>query len=75
MFDKQLMDLIEPFIAKDDIEDPNHVAEVLANETEKFSRNPNYLSPFAKRAKEQFYDYMGGKYDDITIAVAQIKLF
>ena len=33
-----------------------------------------YLSPFAKSAREQYYDFMGGKSDDITIAVAQIKL-
>ena len=32
------------------------------------------MSPFAKNAKAHFYDFMGGKQDDITVAVAQIKL-
>ncbi len=32
------------------------------------------MSPFAKSARAQFYDYMGGKPDDITVAVAQVKL-
>ena len=32
------------------------------------------MSPFAKNAQREFYDYVGGKPDDITVAVAQIKL-
>ena len=32
------------------------------------------MSPFAKHARECFYDYNGGKPDDITVAVAQVQL-
>lgn len=32
------------------------------------------MSPFAQNAKTNFFDYVGGKQDDITVAVAQIKL-
>ena len=32
------------------------------------------MSPFAKSARANFYDYVGGKPDDITVAVAQIKI-
>ena len=59
---------------KDDIEDVTLVADVIATECEKWSKDQYYLSPFAKSAREQFYDYNGGKSDDITVAVAQIKL-
>ena len=54
--------------------DPNQLADVIANEAERLSNDATYLSPFATGAKEQFYDYLGGKQDDITVAVAQIKL-
>lgn len=34
----------------------------------------NYFSPFGKKAREAFYDFRGGKSDDITVVVGQIKL-
>ena len=77
MFDEKIKQLIEPHLndRRDDLmEDPTAVANVIADEAEKLSHIPNYLSPFAKSAKEYSYEYMGGKQDDITVAVAQIKL-
>jgi hypothetical protein len=32
------------------------------------------MSPFAKGAREFYYDYMGGKPDDITVIVGQVVL-
>ncbi len=32
------------------------------------------MSPFAKGAREYYYDYIGGKPDDITVIVAQVIL-
>ena len=32
------------------------------------------MSPFAKEARAKFYDYIGGKVDDITVMVAQVKI-
>ena len=71
------MDIINPFLASktNDIQDPNKVAEAIAVETEKHSLNPHHLSPFAKAAQEYSYEFMGGKADDITLAVAQVKLY
>ena len=75
LFDEKIIDLIAPFVrGKEALEDPNLIADVIAQEAEKWSRDSFYLSPFAKSAREQFYDYMGGKQDDITVAVAQVKL-
>ena len=51
------------------------MAEAIAVETEKHSLNPHHLSPFAKAAQEYSYEFMGGKADDITLAVAQVKLY
>ena len=75
LFDVRIVELIKPFIrGRDDILDPDLLAEIIANEAEKFSRNQSYMSPFAKSAREAFYDYIGGKQDDITVAVCQVKL-
>ena len=75
LFDVRIIELIKPFIrGSDDILDPALVAEIIAAEAEKFSRNQGYMSPFAKNANKYFHDYRGGKPDDITVAVAQVKL-
>ena len=72
MFDQQIMEIIKPFVDTEDsnIDDPILVAETIAAETEKHSQDPDYLSPFAEGAKEYYEDYLGGKEDDITLAVA-----
>ena len=75
LYDVRIIELIKPFIrGRDGLLDPGLVAEIIANEAEKFSRNQGYMSPFAKSARDHFYDYVGGKSDDITVAVAQVKL-
>ena len=75
LFDVKIIELIRPFLRDtDDLVDPELVAEVIALEAEKYSNQGNYLSPFAKGAREQFYDYNGGKPDDITIIVGQVIL-
>ena len=75
LFDVRIIEMIRPFIrGRDDVLVPDLVAEIIATEAEKFSRNQGYMSPFAKAAREAFHDYYGGKPDDITVAVAQVKL-
>lgn len=70
-----MIDLVRPFMRDADVlADPELVAEVIATEAEKFSLNQNYVSPFTKGAREHYYDYVGGKPDDITVIVAQVKL-
>ena len=32
------------------------------------------MSPFAKHAHDNFYDYRGGKPDDISVVVAQVYI-
>jgi hypothetical protein len=62
---------MRPFVRdRDEILDPQLVAELIAKEAEKYSYNQAYISPFAKSAREHFYDYAGGKPDDITVIVA-----
>ena len=71
LFDIRIIELVKPFIrGRDDILDPGLVAEIIAREAEKFSRNQGYMSPFAKNARTNFFDYVGGKPDDITVVVA-----
>jgi hypothetical protein len=75
LYDIKIIELMRPFIRdSDNILDPSLVAEIIAKEAEKFSYNQGYISPFAKSARENFFDYAGGKPDDITVIVAQIIL-
>ena len=72
LFDEQIIDLIQPFVTKSsDMEDPGKAADAIAHEAERLGGEANYLSPFSKCARDQYgYDYMGGKQDDVTVAVA-----
>lgn len=71
LFDIKIIDLIRPFLRdRDDLQDPQLIAEIIAQEAERFSNNTHYISPFAKSAREHYYDYSGGKPDDITVIVA-----
>lgn len=71
----KVIDLVRPFLRDTDLlADPELVAQVIAEEAEKYSLQQHYVSPFAKGAREQYYDYVGGKPDDITVIVAQIML-
>ena len=75
MFALKVVDLIRPFVRSSDVlNDPELISEILCQEAEKLSIEPAYLSPFAKAAHRYNYDYMGGKSDDITVVVAQVKL-
>ena len=56
------------------MDDPKAAADCLANRAYLLSKDKNYYSPFAKGARESFQRYNGGKEDDITVIVAQIKL-
>ena len=67
----KIIELVRPFVrASHDLLDPDLIAEIIANEAEKYSRISGYMSPFATNAKAHFFDYAGGKQDDITVAVA-----
>ena len=71
LFNPKIIELVRPFIRdRDDILDPALVAEIIAKEAEKTSYGQNHLSPFGKNARDNFYDYSGGKPDDITVIVA-----
>ena len=71
LFNVKVIELVKPFIrGTDGILDPTLVAEIIAKEAERYSHMQNYTSPFAKHAREHFYDYKGGKPDDITVVVA-----
>ncbi|CDW72503.1 serine threonine family 2c [Stylonychia lemnae] len=75
MYDVKIVDIVRPFIRdQDELADPELVAELIATQAEKFSNQQNYFSPFAKGARDNFYDFNGGKPDDITVIVGQVIL-
>jgi len=43
---------------------------MITERANKLSKDHKYNSPFAQEAHKHFYDYRGGKEDDITVLVA-----
>jgi protein phosphatase PTC7 len=75
MFDNQITEIVTPFIKNsDDLLDPELVAQMIAKQAETLSLNTRWMSPFAKHAYDNFYDFKGGKHDDVTVVVSQIKI-
>ena len=58
LFDEQVIDLLRPFIrGRDELLDPTLCAELIAQEAFTYSKNPHWVSPFAKSAYDHFKDY------------------
>lgn len=47
-------------------------ATSIAKQAHELSYDPEYLSPFARQAKENGYDLTGGKPDDITVLLSMV---
>ena len=52
------------------MKDPQSAADAISKEAERLGADHTYLSPFARSARQNFYSYIGGKQDDVTVAVA-----
>ena len=67
----RVLELLKPFArAGDDLGDLQLLAELLADEAAELAERPGYMSPFAKRARSYYHDFIRGKVDDITVIVA-----
>ena len=74
LYDWDILDCIKPFIQEyERILDLELVAEIIAKLALKKSKEINYKSPFSEQAKDYYFDYIGGKMDDITVIVSQIS--
>ena len=75
MYDKQIIEVVSPFIKEsDDILDCELVAQMIAKQAEALSLNTTWNSPFAQHAYDNYYDFKGGKHDDVTVTVSQIRI-
>ena len=71
LYPSMILDLMRPFVRRgDDLVDCDLIAEIICNEAEKLSKDPGFVSPFAKKAYNYHQDYLGGKEDDITVVIA-----
>lgn len=74
MYNEEIVKCVKPFLEiSENIADLELVAEIIGTRAFNNSQNQSYFSPFAKNAKDYFFDYLGGKLDDISIIVTQIK--
>ena len=70
-----ILESISQFLKSDnELKDPQLLSELIAKEAERYSYLQKYMSPFAKSAQAHGYTFIGGKPDDITVIVAQVKL-
>lgn len=74
MYDNSIINVLRDYAPNGVIEDPKVVAKVIAEAAQKYSLDNAYLSPFATHAREAGFQFTGGKSDDITVIVAQVKL-
>lgn len=54
--------------------DAQRLAQLLAEEAFKLSLDETYESPFAKEARAQGLSFVGGKSDDISVALGRVRL-
>ena len=72
--DQVLKELL-PFIdEEDEVKEPRAAAIQIADAAYRLSLDPTYHSPFTKRSIEAGRPFYGGKSDDITVVVGQVKL-
>jgi len=72
--EKQIIDTIKPLMkGTENILNTAHAADAIAQLAYKLSLDRTYFSPFARKAKEYNYRFRGGKSDDITVLVGQVK--
>jgi len=80
MYAQEVLEHLSKYINEEgEIKDPQTAVDELVKKAYDLSLDPNYDSPFQRRAKELRIifqgGYPGGKSDDITVIVAQVKLF
>jgi len=72
--ENQIIEVIKPFLkGKESFADSAQVADGIAQLAYKLSLDRSYMSPFAKKALLSNLRFLGGKSDDITVVVGQIK--
>ena len=57
-----------------DLKNIQMVSDCISTQAEIFGYDPKYDSPFAKEARAHKKNHPGGKSDDITVIVAQVKM-
>jgi len=71
VYEKDILRIVDETI-KEYGEDPNAIANNLAQEAIRKSSLEAYTSPFAAEAKKVGQDHRGGKLDDVTVLAAQV---
>ena len=79
LYDSQISDqCVRPFLKfGGNLEIPQNASQCVSSLAEALSYDTNYLSPYTQGAIDHGLkkeDHLGGKPDDITVIVAQIKM-
>lgn len=74
LYGEDIRNIVEQYLKNNKDIDCNNLSKILCEEAFKKGDLKDYLSPFAKRAREAGYNYNGGKSDDITVVVGILKI-
>ena len=75
LYESKILSLVKPFIQLPEIPDFEIIAEMVCETAYEHSMDPKSPSPFADAAKSsKAGGWEGGKPDDITVVIAQIRL-
>jgi len=76
LFEGSMINILRDYAPNGILDNPQELAQVIANAAQRNSVDPTFDSPFAINARRAgLGDIGGGKPDDITVVVAQIKVF
>lgn len=76
-FDEEIMEIVKENLSDNgNLEDPQNVSQTIAKLVFEHSNDKKFESPFQKNsaADKKVRTYFGGKKDDITVIVSQIRL-
>lgn len=74
LFDSDILYLFEQMAPDGEVENPKNMAEVLVDNANRLSTDRDYVSPFELNAQQAGHFFTGGKSDDITCIITQVKL-
>jgi hypothetical protein len=70
VYDEEIVDICKNEVS----EDPQKIADSIAQLASKFANHRTRLSPFAKAAQQQGHlFFIGGKLDDITVLACRVR--
>jgi protein phosphatase PTC7 len=74
LYDSDILDVFEDLYPDGNVKETKNIAELIAYNANQLSLKTDYTSPFQVSAQQSGFYYFGGKPDDISAIVTQVKI-